>query len=267
MRAYLTVAVNGAVITSEDLFDKAWEGMARFLSDHACGLVDMSERDRTVLCNSALNAALRYGGGVEAAAAGRTMGRFVQMREYMRAHSVTHDAVAYTLLVRVAKQELAEAVRETQRLVASRTRQGQSSRAEEAAAATAAAVVERRGALALRNLLNLWVELGAADTRVQAAGEQSILDSRLVNGLLAALGAAGRLIEADPLALTVTLLDAAAAAATAATAAVTAATAAVTAAAAAATAAAAAATAAAEASSVPTGPSAAADRCSSCAGC
>ena len=205
MRAYLTVAVNGAVITSEDLFDKAWEGMARFLSDHACGLVDMSERDRTVLCNSALNAALRYGGGVEAAAAGRTMGRFVQMREYMRAHSVTHDAVAYTLLVRVAKQELAEAVRETQRLVASRTRQGQSSRAEEAAAATAAAVVERRGALALRNLLNLWVELGAADTRVQAAGEQSILDSRLVNGLLAALGAAGRLIEADPLALTVTL--------------------------------------------------------------
>lgn len=187
------------------MFEKVWLEMAGYLSDHARGLVDMNERDRTVLCNSALNAALRRGAGQNHL--GRDREKFAQMREYMRAHGVVHDAVGYTLLVRVAKHELDEAVRETE-VLANRSRQRQLHRMTrvEAAEATAAAVTaERRAALALRNLLTLWMVLGAADARVQAAGKSSMLDSRLTNGLLAALASAARLIDADPLALTVTI--------------------------------------------------------------
>ena len=190
---------------ADDLFEKVWLEMAGYLSDHARGLVDMNERDRTVLCNSALNAALRCGAGHKHLGRGRE--KFAQMREYMRAHGVVPDAVGYTLLVRVAKQELDEAVRETE-VLANRSRQRQLHRmtkAEAAEATAAAAAAERRAGLALRNLLNLWMVLGAADARVQAAGKSSMLDSRLTNGLLAALASAGRLIDADPLALTVTV--------------------------------------------------------------
>jgi hypothetical protein len=189
-------------LLADDMFEKVWKEMAQYLSDHARGLVDMKEIDRTVLCNSALNAALRLDEVQEHLGRGRE--KFAQMREYMRAHSVVHDAVGYTLLVRVAKQELDEAVRETE-LLANRTRQQQReevTRAERAAATAAAAAAERRAALALRNLLNLWTTLGLADARVQAAGKSSMLDSRLTNGLLAALASAARLVDVDPLALT-----------------------------------------------------------------
>eukprot|EP01043_Picozoa_sp_COSAG02_P009244 COSAG02_NODE_311_length_24966_cov_1089.426187_14_plen_747_part_00 len=192
-------------LIADDMFEKVWLEMAQYLSDHARGLVDMKERDRTVLCNSALNASLRRDEGQEYLGRGR--GKFTQMREYMRAHGVVHDAVGYTLLVRVAKDELDEAVRETE-LVANRSRQQQLrdvTRAEGAAATAAAAAAERRAALALRNLLNLWMTLGLADARVQAAGKTSMLDSRLTNGLLAALASAARLVDVDPLALTATI--------------------------------------------------------------
>lgn len=186
------------------MYEKVWLEMAQYLSDHARGLVDLRESDRTVLCNSALNAALRR--GIGPGQSGTDKDKFTQMREYMRAHGVLHDAVSYTLLVRVAKQELDEAVRETE-IVANRTRQRQQhrqSRAEVAAATAAAVAAERRAALALRNLLNLWMVLGKADAHAQAAKMPSVLDSRLANGLLAALASAGRLIDVDPLALTAT---------------------------------------------------------------
>eukprot|EP01043_Picozoa_sp_COSAG02_P036772 COSAG02_NODE_2717_length_8167_cov_184.721616_5_plen_403_part_00 len=193
------------MLLADDMFEKVWKEMAQYLSDHARGLIDMKETDRTVLCNSALNAALRRDEGQEHLGRGRE--KFAQMREYMRAHSVVHDAVGYTLLVRVARKELDEAVRETE-LLANRTRQRQLqhvTRAEGAAATAAAAAAERRAALALRNLLNLWMTLGLTDARVQAAGKSSILDSRLTNGLLAALASAARLVDVDPLALTASL--------------------------------------------------------------
>lgn len=195
------------VAAAEHMYEKVWLEMAQYLSDHARGLVDMSESDRTVLCNSALNAALRR--GVGPGQSGRDKDKFAQMREYMRAHGVVHDAVSYTLLVRVAKLELDEAVRETE-VVANRTRQQQHhrhTRAEIAAATAAAVAAERQAALALRNLLNLWMVLGKADARAHAAGMPSVLDSRLTNGLLAALASAGRLIDVDPLALTATSVN------------------------------------------------------------
>lgn len=182
--------------------------MAHYLSDHARGLVEICERDRTALCNSALTAALCLIARADHNESGKH--KFAQMREYMRAHGVVHDAISFTLLVRVAKQELDDTVKETE-LVASRSRQRQrqpyKSRAEAAAATAAAAAAERRAALALRNFLGLWMALGAADARCQAAGKPSMLDSRLVNALLAALASAGKLVDVDPLALTATISD------------------------------------------------------------
>lgn len=195
--------MSNTVFIADEMFEKVWLAMAQYLSDHARGLVDISENDRTILCNSALNAALHLGAGQ--AQAGQGTSKFTQMREYMRAHGVVHDAVGYTLLVRVAKQELDEAVRET-KLVANRSRQQQKmTRSEMLALSAASAAAERRAAIALRNLLDLWMALGAAEARVQAAGKSSLLDSRLTNGLLAALGSASRLIDVDPLALTATI--------------------------------------------------------------
>ena len=176
-----------------DLFERAWEGMAGYLSDHARGLVVVGERDRSVLCNAALNAAMRKGD------AGR--GKVAQIRDYTQTHAVRLDAVGYTLLVKSAKQALDEAVQAT--ISAAK-------RANSKATTASAAAAERDGAIALRNLLTLWMELGAAEIEARSPGTDgdTLLDGRLVNGLLAALGSAARLIEVDPLALTTTTISA-----------------------------------------------------------
>ena len=178
--------------SAEELFEKTWEAMAGYLSEHARGMVAVDERERTVLCNAALNAALRQGD------AGK--GRLRQMRDYMRVHDVGHDMVSFTVLLRGTKQELEEAVAACNASQAT-TRAGKRRRGSADAAAMAARA-ERSGVAALQALLRLWMEIGETDRAARMAGRESLLDGRLVNAMLASLSVAGRLIESDKLALT-----------------------------------------------------------------